>query len=207
MAEKAKKKGGKLPIILVAVLVVAGGGFFAMGKKAPEKKEEPKPELGAVQSLGDQFLINLADGRTFLVCDISVQVDKHNAHIADPAAGGGGDHGEGGGESTFAIARDAVNTVLTGKQLSDITRKDGLKFLKREIAAAINHALHAAHPAEEKKVDPKEEFKKSKGESEAPAEDSHPPEIDNEWLDHIGMDSEEGPVLKVFFDSFTYHKR
>ncbi len=205
MAEKAKKKGGKLPIILVAVLVVAGGGFFAMGKKEPEKKEIPKPELGTVQSLGDQFLINLADGRTFLVCDISVQVDKHNAHIADPAAGGDG-HG-GGGDPTYAIARDAVNSVLTGKHLDDITRPDGLKYLKREIAAAINHSLHAAHPPAEDKEDPKEAFKKSKSGHAEESEDSHGPEIDHEWLDHIGMDSDEGPVLKVFFDSFTYHKR
>lgn len=211
MAEKAKKKGGKLPIILVAVLVVAGGGFFAMsGKKGKgEKPKEPPVELGAVQSLGDQFLVNLADGRTFLVCNVSVQLDK-KGHVNDPAAaeeGGGGGHG-GGAEMTFSVARDAVNTVLSGKDLSEITKKDGLKYLKREIAAAINHAIHAAHPAKdgEEATDPKEEFKKAK-EGHGGSADEHHEEIDHEWLDELGFDAEKGPVLKVYFDTFTYHKR
>lgn len=209
MAEKAKKKGGKLPIILVAVLVVAGGGFFAMSSKKgkAEKPKEPPVELGAVQSLGEQFLINLSDGRTFLVCNVSVQLDK-NGHVNDPAAAAEGEGHGAGAEMTFSVARDAVNTILSGKDLSEITKKDGLKLLKREIAAAINHAIHAAHPAKEgeEAVDPKEEFKKGK-ESHGEKVAEHHEEIDNEWLDEIGLDAEKGPVLKVYFDTFTYHKR
>jgi len=210
MAEKAKKKGGKLPIILVAVLVVAGGGFFAMSSKKGKdaKPKVPPVELGAVQGLGEQFLINLSDGRTFLVCNVSVQLDK-NGHVNDPAAAAEGEGGHGGGaEMTFSVARDAVNTVLSGKQLSEITKKDGLKYLKREIAAAINHAIHASHPAKdgEETVDPKEEFKKGKDGHGAPAAEHHE-EIDHEWLDELGFDAEKGPVLKVYFDTFTYHKR
>ncbi|MBL8067917.1 MAG: flagellar basal body-associated FliL family protein [Armatimonadetes bacterium] len=199
MAEKAKKKGGKLPIILVAVLVVAGGGFFAMGKKeAPKKKEEPEVKLGAVQSLGGEFLINLKDGSTFLNAEISVQLDA-KGHITDPVAGGegGGEHG-GKTEATFSIARDAVNMVLAGKSIEDLTKPGGLKILKHEIAAAINHAVHPPEePTAEEKKKQEHEAKNGKGHEEG---------IDHEWLNELGRDSEKGPVLKVFFDKFMYSR-
>lgn len=197
MAEKAKKKGGKLPIILVAVLVVAGGGFFAMGKKdAPKKPAEPEVKLGAVQSLGGEFLINLSDGSTFLNAEISVQLDA-KGHISDPAAAGGGEH-SGKTEATYSIARDAVNMVLAGKSIEDLTKPGGLKILKREIAAAINHAVHPPEEptAEEKK---KQEHEEKKGVN-------HDEGIDHEWLEELGRDSEKGPVLKVFFDKFMYSR-
>jgi flagellar basal body-associated protein FliL len=207
MAEKVKKKGGKLPIILVAVLVVAGGGFFMMGKKeAPKVEEDPMPKLGAVQKLGDEFLVNLKDGNTYVVAEISVQVEE-GGHVTDPAEAAGGEHG--GGDPTFAVARDAINMVLASKTLQDITKKDGMKHLKRELALAMNHALHAAHPPEpgkEKKADPKEEHKKKKEQEEGKVDEHHEEAIDNEWLDEIGRDAEEGPVLKVFFDKFMYSK-
>lgn len=202
MAEKAKKKGGKLPIILVAVLVVAGGGFFAMGGKKEEKEpEKPKVELGIVQSLGGEFLINLKDGNTFLIAEISVQLDKEG-HVSDPAAEAeGGGHG-GGGEATYSIARDAVNMTIAKKTVQDITKPDGMKILKREIAEAINHALHAAHP----KPELTEEEKKKLEHEEKKGGGHHDEGIDHEWLDEIGWDAEEGPVLKVFFDKFMYSK-
>lgn len=200
MAEgKGKKKGGKLPIILVAVLVVAGGGFFAMskGKGGEEEVKEPKLELGAVESLGDEFLVNLGDGRTFLSCKVSVQLRKpdpdvpdDHPHVADPAAGGDG-HG-GGGDPTYSIARDAVIKVLSGKSMDDVMKPDALKYLKREIAYAINHAVH-----HEEEADPKRK----------PKEDDHGDdhhEIDHEWLDELGWDHEEGPVLKVLFTDFAF---
>lgn len=209
MAEKVKKKGGKLPIILVAVLVVAGGGFFMMGKKEkPKVKEDPLPKLGAVQKLGDEFLVNLKDGRTYLVAEISVQVEA-GGHVTDPVDAAAGKGGHGAGDPTFAVARDAINMVLAEKSLEDITKKDGMKLLKRELAVAMNHALHAAHPpkeGEEEKVDPKEEHKKKKDQEEGKHEDAHHEEIDHEWLDEIDRDAEEGPILKVFFDKFMYSK-
>lgn len=206
MAEKAKKKGGKLPIILVAVLAVAGGGFFAMGgkKEAPkEKEEEPEVKLGAVQKLGGEFLVNLKDGKTYLLAEISVQLDE-KGHVNDPAPKAEGekkdDHAKGGGEMTFSIARDAVNMTLAKMSVEDITKPDGMKHLKRELALAINHALHSSHgeKSEEEKKKEKHEKEKSGG---------HDDEIDHEWLDELGRDSEEGPVLKVFFDRFMYQKR
>lgn len=195
MAKKGKKKG-KLPIIMIVAVVIAGGGFFAMsqGKKAPEGP--PPIELGAIEDLGGEFLVNLKDKRTFLKCKISVQVAK-DAHVADPVAEGGGEHGAGGG--TYAIARDAVIEVLTSKDLNDLTKDDAMKYLKREIAAAINASVH--HPEEE---EGKSEDKK---ESKEEGHDSgHEPEIDHAALDELGWDSEKGPVLRVFITEFAHQK-
>ncbi len=205
MAEgkKEKKKGGKLPIILVAALVVVGGGFFAMSGGKKEEPEEKPIEVGGVESLGEEMVINLKDGRTFLVCQISVQTEKET-HASDPT---GGAEGHGGG--TYSVARDAVNLVLSQKTIDDLTKPDALKFLKRELAAAINHNLHAAHPPEEeekdKKSESKKDKKKGKEEEEEEADHGHV-EIDHEYLDEIGMDAEEGPILRVYFDKFMYQK-
>jgi len=207
MAEKVKKKGGKLPIILVAVLVVAGGGFFMMSKKeAPKVEEDPMPKLGAVTKLGDEFLVNLKDGHTYVIAEISVQTEA-GAHVTDPVDAAAAEGGHGAGDPTFSVARDAINMVLANKTLQDITKKDGMKLLKRELALAMNHALHAAHPpAKEEKPDPKEEHKKKKDKEEGKVEEHHDEEIDHEWLDEIDRDAEEGPILKVFFDKFMYSK-
>lgn len=205
MAEgKGKKKGGKLPIIMVAVLVVAGGGFFAMNKGGDDKKKsEPEIELGAVESLGDEFLVNVGtDGREFLVCKISVQLRKpdpenkdDHVSVADPAADGGG-HGK-GGDHTYSIARNAILDVLSGLSLDDMNRPDNLKILRREIAAKLNHEF--GHHEEEESSSKK---KKKKDEEE----DHGHEEIDHEWLDEIGLDHEEGPVLKVLITDFAYQK-
>ncbi|MCA0360076.1 MAG: flagellar basal body-associated FliL family protein [Armatimonadetes bacterium] len=203
MADKkeGKKKGGKLPIILVAVLVVAGGGFFAMNgsKKSEEPEEEPEVKLGAVVKLGDEIIVNLKDGKTFLVTQISVQTEE-GAHVTDPAGGDGkeGDHGGGDKGGSYSVARDAINQVLSHKSIEDITKPGAMKYLKRELAAAMNHNLHASHPPE--KGDKKKKKKKKEDEEHGHAE------IDHEWLDEIGMDAEEGPILKVFFDKFMFTK-
>ena len=206
-----KKKGGKLPIILVAVLVVAGGGFFAMSKGGgDEEKKEPKIELGLVESLGEEFLVNLGDGQTFLRCEVSVQLrmkDKDNPddHVsaADPAPADDG-HGK-GGDHTYSIARDAVIKVLASKTLDDITKADALKYLKREIAAELNHVLHHEEPSDEDESDSKEK-------DEDEGEDSHGDDhgghvkIDHDKLDELGWDSEKGPVLKVLITDFAFQK-
>ena len=212
---KGKKKGGKLPIILVAVLVVAGGGFFAMGKgKGEEKPPEPELELGAVESLGDEFLVNIdKDGRTFLVCKVSVQLraldkNKKDDHVsaADPAAGDGG-HG-GATDPTYSIARDAVIGVLTQKSIGDLTGKDSLKMLRREVAAALNHVLdHSEEEEPAPEEDSKSKKKKKKHDEEEESHGGgHEVEIDHEWLDELGWDSDTGPVLKVFFTDFAFQK-
>lgn len=223
---KGKKKGGKLPLILVAVLVVAGGGFFAMSKgKKPEKPKEPKIELGSVESLGDEFLVNLGDPRTFLTCKVSVQlrkVDKDikddHVSIADPAEGEGG-HG-GGKDSTYSIARDAVISVLSSKTINDVTNPDFMKHLKREIAFAINQATHVEEHADGKDGEAAADGKDSaEGKDAKEAKDGHASDnghstdagleeakIDDKKLDELGFDSEKGPVLKVLITDFAYQK-
>lgn len=211
---KGKKKG-KLPLILVVVLVVAGGGFFATSKgKAKEEPKKPAIELGAVESLGEEFLLNLGnDGRTFLTCSISVQLrkpDKDNKddHVsaADPA---GDDGSHAAGDASYSVARDAVISVLSSKKVEDFNDPNAMKMLKREIAAALNHVLHHEDPKEEE--DPKEKRKKEReaekngGHGDAGHGGGHA-EIDHEWLDEIGWDSEDGPVLKVLFNDFAYQK-
>lgn len=208
---KGKKKG-KLPLILVVVLVIAGGGFFATSKGKKEEPKKPKIELGSVESLGEEFLLNLGnDGRTFLTCSISVQLRKPDPENKDDhvsAADPSGDAGHGTGDASYSVARDAVISVLSTKTAEDLGKPDAMKYLKREIAAALNHVLHHEEPAEEE--DPQEkkkkEFEKAKGGHE---EDSHGDghgEIDHEWLDELGWDSEDGPVLKVLFNDFAYQK-
>ncbi|MCB0824655.1 MAG: flagellar basal body-associated FliL family protein [Armatimonadetes bacterium] len=215
MADKGKKgkegkKGGKLPIILVAVLVIAGGGFFAMGGKK-EKPKEPEIELGLVESLGEEFLISLGDGKSFLTCEIAVQVSKKGeevGHVADPAGEGGG---HGSGDASYSIARNAVIDVLSSKSIEDISKPDALKHLRREIAAAINHSVHheEEEPAEEESSSKKKKKKKDEEASHGAHGDGpywHIDDETNEWLDELGWDAEEGPVLKVFFTSFAYQK-
>lgn len=205
MAKKGKKKGGKLPIILVVAVVLMGGGYFMMGKgKGEEKPEKPPVELGAIEDLGGEFLVNLGDKRTFLKCKISVHVAKEG-HVSDPAADDGGGHG--GGDHTYAMARSAVIELLSSKTIEDITAPDGIKFLKREMAAAINHAVH--HEEEEESTEEDSKSKKKKKEEDSHGDDGHGDghaEIDHEWLDELGWDSEEGPVLKVYFTDFAYQK-
>ncbi|MDK3160446.1 flagellar basal body-associated FliL family protein [Kamptonema cortianum] len=217
----AKKKKGKLPLILVLLLVLGGGGFFMMSKGKADEPEEPPVELGLIESIGDEFVINLKDGKTFLVCQVSVQVAK-DGHATDPAGDKGG-HGKGG---TYAITRDAVNMVLGQKTISEITKPEGMKMLKRELAAAMNHALHAAHPPKKDKKE-KKSSKKESAESkteigdqkdskaskpsakEQNSNDSHGDKghgIDHKKLDELGWDAAEGPILKVFFDKFMYQR-
>lgn len=216
---KGKKKGGKLPIILVAVLVLAGGGFFMSSKgKKEEKPKEPKLQLGEVVTVPDEILVNVGgDSRTFLACKIAFQlrqpdkdVKDDHVSIADPAGGEGGGHG-GGGDATYSIVRNAVYDVLMSKKIDDLTKPDGMKYLKREIALAVNHAVHHEDP-EKPEEDPKAKWEKEKKAKEEGSHDEgghgsdHGEEIDHEWLDELGFDSDKGPVLKVLFTEFVWQK-
>lgn len=175
-AAEKKKKGGKLPLILVVVVVLAAGGFFMKGKG----KEEPKVKLGKIESLGDEFLVNLADGKTYLRAAVSV-------HIADGKKIGAGPKGD-----DYTVARDAVITVFKSKALREISDPEGLALLKREIAAAINKVAPKEEGNEEAE---KSDKKKKKDDEESKPTDEEPE--NPEW------DSDEGPVLKVYFTSFA----
>lgn len=183
---KAKKKGGKLPIILAVVLVLGGGGFFMM-KKPGGKKEAPKIEMGT----GDASLIeleeklfNLADKATYLRCTLAFQLKKgfDGSHVTKDVQAG---------------IEDAVFDVMTSKRPDEFFGGVAkMKAVRREIAAAVNKVLaahdHSAEHAEEghEKKDEKGK-KKAEGESHGDAKEPTEPE-------HPDWDSDTGPVLKVY---------
>lgn len=178
-AAEGKKKKGKLPVILAVVAVLGGGGFFAMKGKG-EEKEEPKVALGEIVSVGD-FLVN-SRGGAYIKTEISLHLAK-DAHL-DPHGGGGG-HGE--KAEPPAPVRDAIVSVLSDQSVEDVMTMKGKARLKALLAKAINHAVHSLHSEEN---DKKKGKKKDDGHEE-------PEVVDKSW------DSQEGPVLKVYFTSFA----
>lgn len=209
VAQAKKKGGGKLPIIMVVVLALAGGGFFAMsGNKKEAPKEEPEYQLGGIESLGEDFVVNLAgDPNVFVSANISVHGEK-DAHIADPSAGKDDGHGGGKKEASYSIARTAVIETIQAATLEDISTPEGLKKLRREMATRINKAIHQVHemmPSEDGKESSDSKKKKRKRDKDE-EEGHHEIKIDHEYLDEIGLDAEEGPVLKVYFNKFVFQK-
>jgi flagellar FliL protein len=182
--EKAKKGMGKLPIIIAVVAVVGAGGFFMM--QGGKKEEEPGLKLGAHTEEVGEFLVNLADGTTYLSTKVTVQT----------AEGTSLGHDDGHGKVTANPAvSDAVIAVLTSKTLEELATPAGKGRLKRELAYYMNHAFHASHVGEEK-----EEKKHSEGH-----EAGHlPKELEADYEpDYPQWDNDEGPVLKVYFTTFT----
>lgn len=172
----AKPKGkGKLFIIIAAVAVLAGGGFFAMNQGGDAEPQEHRLELGEMYPLGE-FLVNLADGRTFCKTEITLHLAK-DAHLVDSDKGG---HGKGGASDDHI--RDAVNLVLSSKTLEEVSTVEGKNNLKRELARVINETVHRVSGHE-------------------PAEHAEGEQSDSPI--HPDWDSDTGPVLKVYFRSFA----
>lgn len=182
-AEGGKKKG-KMPMIIALVVMLGAGGFFGSKMGGSKEKKEPPVELGEVVSLGE-FLVNLRDGRTFLKTEISVHVQK-GKHIAE-AAGGHGAKAE-----PPAPIRDAVIAVLSSADLTTISTPEGKLALKAALAKAINAAAPHEEEKEKEGKDKEKAKKKKKHEEEA-----EPEVVDETW------DSQQGPVLKVYFTSFA----
>jgi len=83
-------------------------------------------------------------------------------------------------------ARDAIIATLTSQSLEDVRTLDGKEKLKKAIAKAVNDSYD----------DPE-------AKDEAPEKDAPK---DKKVIDvhiHTDWDSQTGPVLKVFFTSFT----
>jgi flagellar basal body-associated protein FliL len=173
--EPAKKKGGKLPIIIALVAILGGGGFFmTKGKGGKEKK--PAIELGDVQTM-PEFLVNLKDGSTYLRTEIALQtakwIEKEKFDKMVPGV------------------RDAIISTLTSKGIDEIRTLDGKDKLKKQIAKAINDEVDDS----EEKDDASDKADKSDdGDKKKKVIDVH---IHTDW------DSQTGPVLKVFFTSFA----
>lgn len=196
IAEAPVKKKSKLPIILVLVLVLGGGGFFAMKMRGGKPKVEIKLGKEKPAEL-KEFLVNLRDQGVYCRAEIAIGLaEGAKATIV---------------EEHEAAVRDAINMRISSKRLAEVNTIEGLRQLKRDIAADLNKIL--AEPKEEKKPaedanaddakaddtadkkDGKTAPKKAEpkaDEPEAPAAPKHP-----DW------DSDTGPVLKIYFSSFA----
>jgi flagellar protein FliL len=144
-----------LPVVLG--LALAAGGFFAYtmflsgggpaetpvqaqakAEKADAvaKKKRMKEQLdGPVVSLGDSFVVNLADpgGLAFAKLDVSLKVDVSTP--IEPAAAGS-DVGPKLTEQTEI--RDLVIDVVNGHSASELSTAAGRDQAKQEIIKAIN---------------------------------------------------------------------
>ena len=176
----AKKKKGKLPIVLALVLVLGGGGFFMMKKGAKPAEAGHTVAMGEEEiPLEPEFLVNMADGRTYLRTKISVKLRKDYKkedfakHVGEVA--------------------DAVNICLKTTDVKDTQTEPQMKRLKRRLAEAVNKALGGmpAEGAEGHGKTTEVDLSKKKDPHEKPGD------IPDDW------DSLEGPVLKVLFASFA----
>ena len=179
----AKKKKGKLPVIIALVAILGGGGFFMTKKKGPDKAAHTVEIAAEEVPLEEEFLVNMSDGRTYLRTKIAVKLRKD--YKPDEWA-----------KHALEVA-DAVNMALKTTDPKDTNTEPQMKALKRKIAASINKALGPVKKegAEESHgkttvVDlDKKKSDKEHGNSET--------DIPEDW------DSLEGPVLKVLFASFA----
>ncbi|MCG9893927.1 MAG: flagellar basal body-associated FliL family protein [Fimbriimonadaceae bacterium] len=189
--EGAPKKKNMLPVIIAVVAVIAGGGFFMMngGKKAEDEESHHALKLSEHTEEIGEFLVNLKDG-AYLSTRIAVQCEGHSS-----VSSAGDGHGKGG--EPYPFVKDAIISVLTGKTLDEITTVEGKSQLRREIAYSINHAYNLYAP-------PKDGERKRKPKKSELKHDSVPEELMPDYEpEYPEWDNDEGPVLKVFFLTFT----
>ncbi len=179
-APEGKKKKGKLPIIIVLALVLGGGGFFGMKMRGGDEKKEPKVKLGAIVEIKDEFLTNMAERNSYVRTKISIQLKEgfDKAKV----------------EHDLAPVQDAINMKLQSTSVRSVATLDGLRNLKRELAAELNKLL--AEPEEEKKKEKDEDDDEDEEETKEKKE-KKPAKIPEGW------DSAKGPVLKILFVSWA----
>ena len=175
----APKKKGKLPAIIMLAVLLGAGGFFGMKMRAPHNKQKaPEVKLGEILKL-KEFLVNLADGKTFLRTEMSLHL-KEGVKIDDGGAT------EGGGSPEMAMIQDAIIAVLTSKTAREVGTLDGKRQLQRDIAAAVNNELN--------------QFEAEKAGKPAPSVEklgAAPSAKHPDWA------SDTGPVLRVYFTNFA----
>lgn len=197
-----------MPIMIAVVAVLAGGGYFMFGRSAPKEVKVPEPELGSVMPLGEkEMIVNLTEREYFLRANIAVQLDK-NAHI-----GGGGGDGH-GGKAKGPSAEELLLRQVAMERLATVSVRDintpgfGPK-LRQLLASDFNHALHAMHVEEEPEDKSKKKKKKDEEELDEHAHAAPLPrpgdiaKVDLTAVETPGWDSDEGPVLKVYFVEFA----
>jgi len=175
--EVAKKKGGKLPIIVALVVILGAGGFFAM-KIHGHKKAPPPVTLSAEKPVDlKQFLVNLTDKDTYCRTDISLGLatgaSAQSITDQEPAI------------------RDAINLRIMSKSLSEVDTIAGIKVLKYQIAHDVNKIVLGA------------EGKPNPAETQDPATNLDPATTKALKILHPEWDSQTGPVLKVYIVSFV----
>lgn len=184
-AAKPKKGGGKLPIILALVIVLLGGGFFVMSKRGHKKPKVEAPKLGETVPL-KEFLVNLSGDGTYLKTEISLQLSKEGKKEEV--------------EKNDGAIRDAIILSLKTKKLTDLQSSDQIRSLKKEIAADVNVILNREKVEKEKEAaEEKKRQKDADGDSDG-SEDAAKKEKPKVPEDY---DSDEGPVLKVYFTNFA----
>jgi flagellar basal body-associated protein FliL len=178
VVEEAPAKGkSKFPIIVILLLVLGGGGFFTMKLRGgPAKKPEIKLSSEKPVEL-KEFLVNLHDRGVYCRTELALGV----AEGVDPKSLD--DH--------MSLIRDAVNLRLTSESLANVRTPAGLEKLKRQLASDINADLNALDPKKAQSAGASTDKAKTTDPDKAA-----PPE-------HPDWDSDTGPVLKVYFNSFA----
>lgn len=192
-AKEAPKKKGKLPIIIAVVALLAGGGYMMMSKGGDKKEEEPEIALAHSAEQIGEFLLNLKDG-SYLSTTVAVQTAEGTS-----VSSGGDGHGKAG--EPYPWVKDAIIQVLSQKSSADLSSLEGKRMARREIAYAINHAAHLyKHEEGDKKSSKKKKKDKDKDDHASGTPDELKPDYEPEYPE---WDSDEGPVLKVWFLTFT----
>jgi|CXWL01.1.fsa_nt_gi hypothetical protein len=101
------------------------------------------------------------------------------------------------------IIRDAIFMVVSSKTVGEVSTLEGKELLKEEIAASINHSLHMLHPPEADEKAPKEGAKKESHDAEVGHGESKGHGAPRAKRLHPEWDSDEGPVLKIYFSDFV----
>lgn len=128
------KKGGALKILLIIVLalVVIAGGIFAGYKFA--MKSAPKTTTIKVQNLNKltyglgEFVIKLADTDSDRYLKVKISLEYNDEKFKEEL------------DKSNTQIRDAVNTLLMSKKVTDI-KAQNLNKLKKDILDKINPIL------------------------------------------------------------------
>lgn len=129
-------RSGKLPmivIIIVAVVVVGGAGAFAF-VKMHKKSGKVKKHVEYVNWKFENKIMTLADSDELHYLKASLTLEMEYKDKSKMPS-------EGAEDPETAKALDVINTVCSGKTLSDLLAKEGKDKLKDEIIEKLNQKL------------------------------------------------------------------
>ncbi len=173
-------KVARLLVIGLLAIVLGGGGFFGFKIVGARKADGPEaPKLGEIFEL-EEFLVNLADEKTFLRTQIALGmaegVDTEEFHEELPRV------------------RDAIVMTLTSKKPEDLTSTEGKIALKQEIIWILNRILNGEGGFPGPEENP---FSADKG-TDSPNNAS-----DSGEQKEFKEEPTVGPVLEVYLTSFA----